>query len=78
MSHKNRTKPVMTPNGKTAVMIGLFIGASVFMLIPSDSSGASGFGFGLMLFSMGILVAHQLPIWQLKKRAEDSTPDADR
>lgn len=77
MSHKNRLKPVMTQNGKTAVMIGIFVGASIFMLVPSDSSGASGFGFGLMLFSMGILVAHQLPLWQFKTRAEDSILESD-
>ena len=73
MSHTNRNKPVMTSNGKTIIMFGISIGAVIFMMVPGTEAGLAGFGFGIMLFSTGILVANQLPLWELKVRAADSS-----
>jgi len=62
----------MTSNGKTAVMVGLSAGGALFMIAPGTEALAA-LGFGIMLFSAGILVANQLPLWELKFRAADST-----
>ncbi len=72
MSHSNRVKPTMTQNGKTAVMVGLSVGGALFIIAPGVEALA-GLGFGIMLFAAGVLVANQLPLWELKVRATDST-----
>lgn len=76
MSHTNRNKPVMTSNGKTAIMAGISVGGAIFILAPEAAPAVTGLGFGLMLFAAGILVANQLPLWIIKVRAADSVkPD---
>ena len=71
MSHTNRVKPIMTNNGKTFVVVCIAIGGAIFIIAPGYADGLASLGFGIMLFGSGLLVANQLPIWEMKTRAED-------